>query len=144
MVFKPTAKGNLPWEGNTCQYTENTKIRTIPIQKAGMEIPRKAPAIETRSKIECCFTADIIPIGMAMTKAITRAPMANSTVAGKCSLTSLATGFLTKEFPNRLKRPAKVVQLHMMVHQGNSSRPHRGETLPASPSSSPPIPGKGA
>ncbi len=67
-------------------------MRRMPNQKAGMEMPRKAPAMLTRSSTEYCLTAEMMPMGVATTRPKISAPRASSMVAGSRSAMSSVTG----------------------------------------------------
>jgi hypothetical protein len=85
-------------------------ISTMPSQKEGMEMPRKAVPMLTRSTMEFCLTAEMMPMGKAISRAKNIAPNASSMVAGSRSPISLATGcWREKELPRSPRaRPPKI------------------------------------
>ena len=52
---------DIPDAGNQRKFTAKSIIKSIPCQKLGMEYATNPKVVDKLSKIEYCFTADIIP-----------------------------------------------------------------------------------
>ncbi len=84
----------LPETGNHPSFNEKKIIRRGPSQKFGMETPKRAKNIAPLSIREYCLRAAMIPRGMAISIAISKAAKANSSVAGNLSKIEVNTGLV--------------------------------------------------
>ena len=66
--------------GNQPSITANTNMKSIPVQKVGVEIPNAAMTLATKSKKLPLLTADITPMGMPIKVASKKPIAANSKV----------------------------------------------------------------
>lgn len=88
----------LPEIGSQRRFTENSNMRTSPNQKNGMETQNNAKKVVILSMMEYCFTAEISPIGIAMTTVNIKAEIVNSRVAGSLPVIRFKTGcFVTMD-----------------------------------------------
>ena len=78
-----------PLEGSHPRMPENSRMRRIPDQNTGIEMPMSAMTMETLSASLFFFTAARTPSAMPMTEATMMAQTASSAVAGKRAAISL-------------------------------------------------------
>ena len=82
----------LPEVGSHPSCTANIHIRISPTANVGADCPRIANILPPVSNQESFFTADITPMGKAISPVISSANAASCTVAGSRSAISSATG----------------------------------------------------
>ena len=107
--------GSTRWEsepapptGSQLSQSENTTMRTSPVQKMGIDRPKSEARRAAALKSEFGHTADTTPAAIPTAVATASAATVNSSVAGHASASSATTGrfcWIDRPRSPRIRRP---------------------------------------